>query len=76
MSDVQDKNDEVNPLLAMDSNDLYMERALAIENMPYLFGRNFKAYHRVLRVSAFHKQWPINHIIQDKGLVIKNLYQG
>ncbi len=25
------QNDEVNPLLAMDSDDLYMERALAIE---------------------------------------------
>lgn len=52
----------------LQGNDLKQEKALALEDLSYIFGDDFRRHCTVAGISAYRKGWPVNRLIQGTDL--------
>ncbi len=60
----------------MQSNNVEQEKALALADLHMLFGESFDTHCRILTMSAYRGEWPVNRIAQGEDLTPRTRMQG
>ena len=60
----------------MQSNNVEQEKALALADLRMLFGEAFDKHCRILTMSAYRGEWPVNRIAQGEDLTPGTSMQG
>ena len=60
----------------MQSNDVDEEKALALADLRMLFGEAFAKHCRILTMSAYRGEWPVNRIAQGEDLAPRADVEG
>jgi phytoene dehydrogenase-like protein len=60
----------------MQSNNVEQEKALALADLRMLFGEAFDKHCRVLTMSAYRGEWPVNRIAQGEDLTPRTEVRG
>ena len=60
----------------MQSNNVEEEKALALADLHMLFGEAFEKHCRILTMSAYRGEWPVNRIAQGEDLTPRTEVQG
>jgi phytoene dehydrogenase-like protein len=60
----------------MQSNNVEQEKALALADLHMLFGETFDKHCRILTMSAYRGEWPVNRIAQGEDLTPRTSMQG
>ena len=60
----------------MQSNNVEQEKALALADLRMLFGEAFEKHCRILTMSAYRGEWPVNRIAQGEDLTPRTSMQG
>src|ERR1700738_3629925 len=60
----------------MQSNNVEQEKALALADLHMLFGESFEKHCRVLTMSAYRGEWPVNRIAQGEDVAPETALQG
>jgi phytoene dehydrogenase-like protein len=60
----------------MQSNNVEEEKTLAMADLRMLFGEAFENHCRILTVSAYRGEWPVNRIAQGEDLTPESSMQG
>src|SRR5712692_7385372 len=60
----------------MQSDNVEEEKALALADLRMLFGEAFEKHCRILTMSAYRGEWPVNRIAQGKDLTPGTSVQG
>ncbi len=60
----------------MQSNDVEQEKVLALADLRLLFGEAFDKHCRILTMSAYRGEWPVNRIAQGEDLTPRTSVQG
>src|SRR6202030_4335100 len=58
------------------SNNIEQEKALALADLHMLFGETFEKHCRVLTMSAYRGEWPVNRIAQGEDLEPQTSIEG
>lgn len=58
------------------SANLAQEKALALEDLRTLFGETFTRHCRVLTMSAYRGEWPVNRLVQGSDVATMTSVQG
>ncbi|MHB8598882.1 MAG: phytoene desaturase family protein [Ktedonobacteraceae bacterium] len=58
------------------SNNIEEEKALALADLRMLFGETFDHYCRVLTMSVYRGEWPVNRVAQGEDVVTETDVQG
>ena len=60
----------------MQSSNLEEEKALALADLRTLFGETFEQHCRILTISAYRGEWPVNRIAQGEDVAAETTVQG
>ncbi len=60
----------------MQSANLEEEKALALADLRTLFGETFEQHCRILTISAYRGEWPVNRIAQGEDVAAETAVQG
>src|SRR5438477_10511881 len=60
----------------MQSNNVEEEKKLALADLRLLFGETFEKHCRILTMSAYRGEWPVNRIVQGEDLPAETSIQG
>jgi len=60
----------------MQSTNLEEEKALALADLRMLFGETFEKHCRILTISAYRGEWPVNRIAQGEDVAAETAVQG
>ena len=60
----------------MQSNNVEQEKALALADLRMLFGEAFEKHCRILTMSAYRGEWPVNRIAQGEDLTPRASIEG
>ena len=60
----------------MQSSNLEEEKALALADLRMLFGETFEKHCRILTISAYRGEWPVNRIVQGEDVAAETAVQG
>lgn len=60
----------------MQSNNLEEEKALALADLRMMFGETFDKHCRVLTMSAYRGEWPVNRVAQGEDVATETPVQG
>ncbi len=60
----------------MQSNNVEEEKALALADLRMLFGEAFEKHCRILTMSAYRGEWPVNRIVQGEDLTPRASIEG
>ncbi len=60
----------------MQSTNLEEEKALALADLRMLFGETFEKHCRILTISAYRGEWPVNRIVQGEDVAAETAVQG
>jgi phytoene dehydrogenase-like protein len=60
----------------MQSSNLEEEKALALADLRTLFGETFEQHCRILTISAYRGEWPVNRIAQGEDVATETAVQG
>ena len=60
----------------MQSNNVEQEKALALADLRMLFGEAFEKHCRILTMSAYRGEWPVNRIAQGEDLAPRASIEG
>ena len=60
----------------MQSSNVEEEKSLALADLRMLFGEAFEKHCRILTMSAYRGEWPVNRIAQGEDLTPKTEVQG
>ena len=60
----------------MQSNNMEEEKKLALADLRMLFGETFEQHCRILTMSAYRGEWPVNRIAQGEDLTPETTIQG
>ena len=60
----------------MQSNNVEEEKKLALADLRMLFGETFEKHCRILTMSAYRGEWPVNRIAQGEDLPAETSIQG
>ncbi|HLX40210.1 MAG TPA: FAD-dependent oxidoreductase, partial [Ktedonobacteraceae bacterium] len=58
------------------SNNIEEEKALALADLHLLFGETFDSHCRILTMSVYRGEWPVNRIAQGEDVVTRTAVQG
>ena len=58
------------------SNNVEEEKELALSDLRMLFGETFEKHCRVLTMSVYRGEWPVNRVMQGADVVPYTLYPG
>lgn len=58
------------------SNNIEEEKALALSDLHMLFGEAFDRHWRILTMSVYRGEWPVNRVAQGEDVVTKTDVQG
>ena len=58
------------------SDDLEEEKALALDDLHSMFGEAFDKHCRVLTMSAYRGEWPVNRVVQGEDVASLTAIQG
>ncbi len=58
------------------SNNIEEEKALALADLHMLFGETFERHCRVLTMSAYRGEWPVNRLVQGEDVPAATAIQG
>ncbi len=58
------------------SNNIEEEKALALADLRQLFGETFEKHCRVLTMSAYRGEWPVNRVAQGADVAAKTSIEG
>ncbi|HVB72614.1 MAG TPA: FAD-dependent oxidoreductase [Ktedonobacteraceae bacterium] len=60
----------------MQSNNVEQEKALALADLHMLFGEAFEKHCRILTMSAYRGEWPVNRVAQGEDMTSQTSVQG
>jgi len=60
----------------MQSDNIEEEKALALADLQMMFGETFEKHCRVLTMSAYRGEWPVNRIAQGDDVATMTAVQG
>ncbi|GAC1385627.1 MAG: NAD(P)/FAD-dependent oxidoreductase [Ktedonobacteraceae bacterium] len=58
------------------SNNIEEEKALALADLRKMFGKTFEKHCRILTMSAYRGEWPVNRVAQGDDVVAETAVQG
>jgi len=58
------------------SNNIEEEKELALADLRMMFGETFEKYCRILTMSAYRGEWPVNRLVQGADLTPETAVQG